>query len=45
MKTIELKESDSTFIYYVLRQYGNGVSFDQEDRNNINELAEIFKSK
>lgn len=44
MKRIELEESDSTFIYYTLRQYAKSNGFDREDEANILELANKFKT-
>ena len=45
MKRIELKESDSTFIYYTLRQYARTTeNLDKEDRDEIMDLAIKFKN-
>lgn len=44
MKNIELKESDSTFIYYALRVYADqNDNLEEEDRVKIYEIANKFK--
>ena len=44
MRSINLTESDCTFVHYVLRMYARTTpNLDSEDREQINEVANKFK--